>query len=656
MQISTTPLIVLLGFAIGAALYAMLLVMVVRNPVTERVRGAGGDSSSASVDFLLLATGVLGLLWNLGGLFEWLSIDLIQSPRNPLVTAIAYTALGFLPAVVVHSVFQKSAEDSEIGNIGKSRLLTIAAYSLSGFAAAWHLFSVVRFDFAPSYQALRVLTFGYLFILAALLISSLRQSVGRKALWATALAVFAISALHLSRPHTHDNSWVMELVGHQASLPLALAILYQDFRFAFADLFLKRALSLLIVTVAATGFYWLVAGYFYTGEMVMVSADTKFIAANISFWVATALLFPSINRFTDWFVNNAILRRVSYNQLQNEIMRRISRSENADSALYSVCDELRSALTVSKTNWHRISGSSGLLRGQLVHPRASGADLLIPTSDQPNYQITLDNFIGGRRLLSEEITMLEDVALMTARRIDGLRVTHERCEQELREHEFSKLATEAELRALRAQINPHFLFNALTTVSYLIKTSPDKANDTLMRLTKLLRGVLRSTDEFLTLGEEIMLVESYLEIERARFEERLTVEIDVPDNLRNLKIPSLILQPIVENAIKHGISPKKEGGRIEITASKSRGQLVLTVYDTGNGIGADDLRVQREQRIGLNNVEDRLRLYFQENATLKIESRIGFGTNVQIKISLEKIGLVLSRNMIAPSFTLLVKR
>ena len=98
------------------------------------------------------------------------------------------------------------------------------------------------------------------------------------------------------------------------------------------------------------------------------------------------------------------------------------------------------------------------------------------------------------------------------------RITHERYERELREQEIGKLATEAELRALRAQINPHFLFNALTTIGYLIQTAPPRALDTLMRLTSLLRAVLRSEGELTTLGRELEIVEAYLDIERARFE------------------------------------------------------------------------------------------------------------------------------------------
>src|SRR5206468_9395549 len=120
---------------------------------------------------------------------------------------------------------------------------------------------------------------------------------------------------------------------------------------------------------------------------------------------------------------------------------------------------------------------------------------------------------------------LDAIAMLVGRRIDAIRLAHERYDSRIREQEIGKLATEAELRALRAQINPHFLFNALTTIGYLIQTAPQRAFDTLMRLTSLLRSVLRSEGELTTLGREIELVESYLEIERARFEDRLRMSI-----------------------------------------------------------------------------------------------------------------------------------
>src|SRR4029077_18976960 len=156
---------------------------------------------------------------------------------------------------------------------------------------------------------------------------------------------------------------------------------------------------------------------------------------------------------------------------------------------------------------------------------------------------------------------------LIGRRIDAIRLTHERYARERREQEISKLATEAELRALRAQINPHFLFNALTTIGYLIQTAPPRALDTLMRLTALLRAVLRSEGEFTTLGREIDLVEAYLDIERARFDERLHVSIDVSTRLRRVRVPPLVVQPLVENAVKHGITTQRLGGDVAIVAT-----------------------------------------------------------------------------------------
>ena len=189
--------------------------------------------------------------------------------------------------------------------------------------------------------------------------------------------------------------------------------------------------------------------------------------------------------------------------------------------------------------------------------------MTVPTAEPPRFGIAIGPLSAGRRLLSDDLAMLETIAMTVARRIDAIRITNERHERELREQEIGKLATEAELRALRAQINPHFLFNALTTIGYLIQTAPPRALETLLRLTALLRGVLRSEGEFTTLGRELDIVESYLDIERARFEQRLRVAIDVPATLRHIRVPPLALQPLVENAVKHGIAHKENGGDVD---------------------------------------------------------------------------------------------
>jgi two-component system LytT family sensor kinase len=220
----------------------------------------------------------------------------------------------------------------------------------------------------------------------------------------------------------------------------------------------------------------------------------------------------------------------------------------------------------------------------------------------------------GRRLLSDDIAMLERVAVIAARRIDALRLTEERYERLVQEREMRALATEAELRALRAQIHPHFLFNALTTIGYLIQQAPPRALKTLLDLTTLLRSVLRSEGEFTTLGRERDLIHSYLKIERERFEERLVFALEIPDALAHVAVPTLIVQPLVENAVKHGIARTREGGTVTVSASQSA-ELHITVRNTGAPLRTG---AASEGGVGLENVRRRLRHYYGSEASLDI--------------------------------------
>ncbi len=360
--------------------------------------------------------------------------------------------------------------------------------------------------------------------------------------------------------------------------------------------------------------------------------DIEQIGVNLILWMIVALFYPLLHRLAVWLVDRILLRRVNYIEFQREIARDLTMAETAKIAIDCVKDKLSAALTAKNSSVREIRAEPSSAVAPLVKLSKTETKITIPTADQPQYQIHLRDFSGGRQLLSEEIEMLEDVALQTARRIDVVRVSHERCERELREQEFSSLTTEAELRALRAQINPHFLFNALTTVGYLINVAPDRALQTLMKLTELLRGILRSSGEFQTLGEELKIIRAYLEIEQARFEERLRVEIDVPDALLSFRIPSLMIQPLVENAVKHGISPNKDGGTISINARRDAENFILRVADTGIGIDETKLAEKRLSRVGLNNIEQRLHLYFDGAATLTVEGEIGGGTLIEIRI------------------------
>lgn len=158
-----------------------------------------------------------------------------------------------------------------------------------------------------------------------------------------------------------------------------------------------------------------------------------------------------------------------------------------------------------------------------------------------------------------------------------------------------------------------------------------------MRLTALLRGVLRSEGEFTTLGRELDIVESYLDIEKARFEHRLRVTIDVPTSLRHIRLPPLLLQPLVENAVKHGIAHKQSGGDVAVRARTERindqpRQLAITVEDTGAGATSQSLQRGRRTGLGLRNVERRLECQYGTSASLSIRTAPGEGTTVEIRL------------------------
>lgn len=611
-SLNAALLVNLLGFTVGIALYAMLAAMVVRH---RKASGFGG------IDFLLLTTAFLGLIWNVGELYVFVQKDFGSAQGIPLLVAASYSALGFLPSVVVHS----AQNDGE-----KTNWLTFAAYGLSTFATVLHFHAALTGQPTPSNTALQTLTLGSVTLAGGLLFLNFRQTIEKKAVWATALLVFAVSALHLSGERA-ENFWLVELVAHQSSLPLALVILYQNYRFAFADLFLKRAISLILLTLVAFGLYVGVAAPLLRYHETHGRNDVQAVSLILTLWVATALVYPAIHRLAVWLVDKVLLQRADYEKLGLELTRKIETIDSVDEVLTMITAKLGTVLTANKSAWAECSEKFAL-----VNFSSDNAGIFIPAAEAPFYRIELSEFHGGRRLLSDETAMLEAVSLDTARRIDALRVSHERCEQEFREQEFSKLATEAQLTALRSQINPHFLFNALTTIGYLIQTSPDKAFKTLLQLTKLLRGVLSSLPEFSTLADEIKLIESYLDIERSRFEERLRVVIDIPKDLENIRIPSLILQPLVENAIKHAISENKNGGEVRISAGLKRrnGEILLrlTVSDTGDG--RKTKKLSNSGGIGLRNVRERLDNYYGDAAAfdIDIDPEIGTGASIVLPI------------------------
>jgi two-component system LytT family sensor kinase len=205
-----------------------------------------------------------------------------------------------------------------------------------------------------------------------------------------------------------------------------------------------------------------------------------------------------------------------------------------------------------------------------------------------------------------------------------------RIEHRLEEQE--KLILAARIEALASQINPHFLFNTLASISSLIRTNPETARTLITKLSGLLRRLMRSTDHFVTLREELASVDEYLDIEVVRFGPKLRVEKNISPDTLDVIVPSMLLQPLVENSIKHGLSRKVGGGRIIITTSLNRGRATIEVRDDGLGMSEERLERAFGDGIGLSNVNERLRTIYGAGCGLKLASAPGRGTSVVVEI------------------------
>jgi two-component sensor histidine kinase len=201
---------------------------------------------------------------------------------------------------------------------------------------------------------------------------------------------------------------------------------------------------------------------------------------------------------------------------------------------------------------------------------------------------------------------------------------------------------EAELRALRAQINPHFLFNTLNSIAALIRIDPAAAEATTTRLADVFRYTLRASDATHTrLGDELAFVREYLAIERTRFSDRLRVTEDIEPGLEDLAIPGLLLQPLVENAVRYAVSPRTEGGSIRIGARRDGDRLRLTVTDDGPGLS--DRASASGNGFGLHSVRERLRAGGPPHE-LQIRTAPGHGTEVEVILPVRPNGESVRRN------------
>ncbi len=286
--------------------------------------------------------------------------------------------------------------------------------------------------------------------------------------------------------------------------------------------------------------------------------------------------------------------------------------------------ELSAESFLNRTGGIDVSGAT------IFHDIGSGSEkwtgISIPLTVQGKERGTLEFlYLSPNKLTENRITVARGLGVLLSTQIELSELDKQQA-----------LAVHSELKALRAQINPHFLFNTLNTIAALCRTDPKTARRLIIQFADFFRESLERQNQFTTLDEELRYVNSYLVFEQARFGSRLQIDWQIDEAARKATLPSLVLQPLVENAVKHGMA-KTGPLHLGLAAKMDGSHLYVQVHDDGVGIESESLLKLNSQRgsglgIGLNNVRERLRSLYGSSGLMNINSTVGEGTEITLKI------------------------
>jgi hypothetical protein len=583
------PLLInILGHASGALIFAIFLCLLFSG------RGWSGGRGR----YLSGLAAALSLVWNLGSLIA------LVWPGMPagvlgLLVAISFSALSLLPAVLL----QLSLGDSQPAVVA-------CGYVLSAVAVGMHFWEIAGNGAALHQVALLLITVGFLGLTAiavtavAIRRDPLRRPGGARIAAAMCLALFAMSFVHFGAGHA-SQAWSAELLVHHAGIPLALFVLLQDYRFVLLDAFV-RFLANAFLAAALT---WLVIQAAFRLALVERTAPEPLPEALLLIGVCLFLVFFAWlrNQVQSW-LTRAVFRQGSLANLASRVK---EGPAFTDEEQYLDWAAAVVAAAVGTADYAVVS------QGEV---QASWAEALVPIrlGEGDSRLLVLGRRRGGRRYLGEDLDTLAEAASEIAGRVESLR-----------RQEMNRLVSQAELRALRSQINPHFLFNALNAVYGAIPLEAAAARRMVLNLAEIFRYSLQSDKAFVPLAQEMQIVRAYLELEQCRLASRLDVQIEVDDAALQIPIPALSIQPLVENAVKHGVALRIEPGYVRIKAQCRDEELRISVENSASG------RVTEAPvtGVGLQNVRRRLEICYGAGAELRFSPGTEF-TTVEIRIPL----------------------
>ncbi len=578
----------ILGHAAGVLIFGIFLGLMLTGRSVQQLRATRLSLLAAALAFTWNACPLLILIAGAG-----------RAALELALTGVAFCALSVLPSVLLDLCLQK-----------RFRPIVRLGYAVSFLSVLAHIIELFRnpADFHRLGLAIITLGFGVLSVAAVCAVfwsgEENPRAIVMRILSAMSLFLFAASFTHFSTARA-PHAWSTELLVHHAGIPLALFIIMQDYRFVFLDAFVR----VLVNGILAGGFALAVAHYTsrvaYPIEVLLIGA---------ALWI-----FASTRGFLQRTVAELVFRRP-----ETELALRGARAlgsqvtdENGyiDQAGEYIAQLMRADLVRDVAAGTEPPDSSfPVLAGAGPHTRAlqaSGVEVIVPLgfSQAERRYLMLGPRRGGRRYLSEDLELLARLAACVSEQVELLRQAETR-----------RLVMQAELRALQAQIHPHFLFNAFNTLYGIIPRQAAGARRTLLNLAEIFRYFLQSDKAFVPLEEELRIVRAYLEIEELRLGDKLCVHLDVDPAALREPVPVLSIQPLVENAIKHGVAARPDGGAIHIEARRADERLHVRVRDTGPGFEAAGSQARGRAGVGLENVSRRLILCYGSDASLRIES------------------------------------
>lgn len=635
----------LIAFSAGVLITILLLALTLR---AAKLPG----TPKANVLFALCA-----LVWSFGGLLQTALMDAGVPRASQLVLAsraLQLTGAAAFPLAVLlvwRSFASEAWQRNAMRLVIRIGLVTVAAVAVLLWLPA--LFGFSR-DALPSARQATVWNTAALLLAGALI--SLRRHAAPRPVYLSSLAIVgcawgaALSMLLLNRvPSRGMVSFAAGFLGTHFILAAALCAFFLFARFRYADVFVHYGIRIVLAAVWASV---LAIVMHSTIPILFASHLHNPAAAHVLLVVlaANALLlsFTFLDERMGAAVNRWLFRTPDYRAASRELANQLRSAQTEAQVTGAVEDAARIPLELSGARVIAIDRLApqgippGLLEGEIAEldpaagaPPLPNAEALIPISSNArvSHALAVAPGMGRPGLVSAALDYLRGIAAQCGHRLDALRREREAIERESREALLQQQVTEAELNALRAQLHPHFLFNSLNTIADLIVRDPRRAEEMTLRLAGVFRHVLAHLRRPLTpVRDEIAFLRAYLYIEEARFGDRLQVEIAMDPDAASAPIPSFILQPLVENALKHGLGPKPGPGRLWISARVEGDTIRMTVEDDGLGPAARPRRLpeQEAQGVGLANIAERLRTLYQDRAGIRLEPREGGGARATV--------------------------